>query len=142
MNILLFGESCTGKSSVATILAKELNMKVYSGKDYLRLAKTPQDALTIFKGILENEEDIIFVAAEKEHVSLVTNDMIKILFTAPLEVKKERFAHRFHGNLPKPVEMMLERKHGMFDDYECDLSFDGSTMIETVVSTIRSKLLK
>ena len=32
-----------------------------------------------------------------------------------------------HGNLPKPVEMMLERKHGMFDDGQYHCVYDGTS---------------
>ena len=31
-----------------------------------------------------------------------------------------------HGNLPMPVEKMLERKHGMFDDGKYDFVYDGT----------------
>ena len=30
-----------------------------------------------------------------------------------------------HGNLPAPVEAMLERRHGVFDGGEYDYRFDG-----------------
>ena len=30
-----------------------------------------------------------------------------------------------HGNLPAPVEQMLERKHGLFDSESVDYRFDG-----------------
>lgn len=137
MNVLLFGESCTGKSSVASELETKMDMKVYSGKDYLRLAKNPNDALVLFKDLLRNsEENIIFVSAEKEQVDIVPNEVIKILFTAELKTKKERFSIRFRGNLPKPVEQMLERKHGMFDNYDYDLHFAGGNNIDDVVDSI------
>jgi hypothetical protein len=32
---------------------------------------------------------------------------------------------RMHGNLPAPVEQMLERKHGLFDSEAVDYRFDG-----------------
>ena len=31
-----------------------------------------------------------------------------------------------HGNLPAPIGLMLERKHGMFDSGEYDYRFDGA----------------
>ena len=31
-----------------------------------------------------------------------------------------------HGNLPEPVERMLERKHGMFDKGIYDFCFDST----------------
>jgi hypothetical protein len=43
-----------------------------------------------------------------------------------LETIKERFTARMHGNLPAPVALMLERKHGMFDSGEYDYRFDGA----------------
>lgn len=39
MTIVLFGESCTGKSAVAGFLKKKSKAEVYSGKDDMRLAK-------------------------------------------------------------------------------------------------------
>ena len=35
------------------------------------------------------------------------------------------FKERMHGNLPAPVEQMLERKHGLFDSEAVDYRFDG-----------------
>ncbi|MBQ2324175.1 MAG: hypothetical protein II379_06270, partial [Oscillospiraceae bacterium] len=39
--------------------------------------------------------------------------------------RKERFRSRMRGNLPAPVEKMLESKHGMFDSGDYDYCFDG-----------------
>lgn len=39
MVIALIGESCTGKSTLAGMLKEKLGALVFSGKDYLRLAK-------------------------------------------------------------------------------------------------------
>ncbi len=39
MVIAIFGESCTGKTTLAERLKHALNAEVYAGKDYLRLAK-------------------------------------------------------------------------------------------------------
>lgn len=54
MVIGLFGESCTGKSSVAELLKKQLGAQFYSGKDYLRLVKNPPDAREASRSFLEN----------------------------------------------------------------------------------------
>ncbi|WP_026510773.1 MULTISPECIES: aspartate/glutamate racemase family protein [unclassified Butyrivibrio] len=35
------------------------------------------------------------------------------------------FKERMHGNLPTPVEHMLENKHGMFDTEQADFKYDG-----------------
>lgn len=38
--IAILGNSCTGKSTIAELLAQRLSAEVYSGKDYLRLARS------------------------------------------------------------------------------------------------------
>jgi hypothetical protein len=50
---------------------------------------------------------------------------VRILVSADLDTIKERFKARMHGVLPTPVEKMLERKHGMFDNGTYDYHFDG-----------------
>lgn len=49
MVIALFGDSCTGKSSIAQRLSAHLSAEVYSGKDYLRLAKSESMAEVLFR---------------------------------------------------------------------------------------------
>ncbi len=117
MVIGIIGESCTGKSTLAERLQKELNAEVFSGKDYLRLAKNENIAKTLFRKKLEQTPDshIIYVIAEKEDLALLPDGAIRILVTADLDTIKERFARRMHGNLPAPVATMLEKKHGCFD---------------------------
>ena len=93
------------------------------------MAKTEQEAVRLFKERLGNAvkgESIIYIATEKEQVELLPEETIKILVKADLETIKERFRERMHGNLPMPVEKMLERKHGMFDDGQYDFVFDGT----------------
>lgn len=48
MVIAIIGESCTGKSTLAERLQKRLNAQVFSGKDYLRLAKNEAIAKAMF----------------------------------------------------------------------------------------------
>ncbi len=118
MVIGIIGESCTGKSTLAQRLQTELNAQVFSGKDYLRLAKNENIAKTLFRKKLEDAlkgESVIYVIAEKEHLALLPEGAIRILVTADLDTIKERFARRMHGNLPAPVATMLEKKHGCFD---------------------------
>lgn len=62
--------------------------------------------------------------------------------TADLATIKERFRARMRGNLPAPVEKMLEQKHGMFDhgDYAFRFHSDiGSP--DSFVQNISSALL-
>lgn len=129
MLIAIIGENCVGKSTIAEKIKGTLGAKVYSGKDYLRLEKNPSVALVTFKKILTeavNGENIIYIISEQEHLNLLPNGAKKIVVTTPLSIIKERFKERMHGNLPKPVEVMLENKHGVFDNLECDLKIDSS----------------
>ena len=128
MLIAIIGESCTGKSTLADKLKQDFNAAVYTGKDYLRLAKSPSEAETAFKNLLKNAVcggNVIYVISESEHVSLLPEGCFKILVTAELDVIKQRFAARMRGNLPPPVEVMLERRHGKFDGIQKDYAYDG-----------------
>lgn len=118
MVIGIFGESCTGKSTLAEKLKERLNAEVYTGKDYLRLAKSETAARQAFQEKLREAvqgEHIIYVIAEKEHLPLLPEESVRVLVTADLDTIKARFAQRMRGNLPAPVAAMLEKKHGCFD---------------------------
>ena len=118
MVIGIFGENCVGKSLVAGELKKRLNAQMYTGKDFLRLAKSEAEAKRVFQEKLQAAMDgahVIYVIAEQEHLSLLPEGAVRILVTADLETIKARFAQRMNGTLPAPVAGMLERKHGMFD---------------------------
>ena len=118
MIIGIFGESCTGKSTLAEKIAASIPCEVFTGKDYLRLAKNENIAKEMFRKKLNaavTGENIIYVISEKEHLSLLPEGAFRILVTADLELIKSRFAQRMRGNLPAPVAAMLEKKHGCFD---------------------------
>ena len=118
MVIGIFGESYTGKSTLAAKLKEHINAQIYTGRDYLRLEKNEAAALQSFRTKLReavNGENIIYVISEREHLPLLPDGSIRVLVTADLEVIKTRFAVRMHGNLPAPVAAMLEKKHGSFD---------------------------
>lgn len=124
MVIGIFGESCTGKSTLADKLKEKLNCEVYTGKDYIRLAKNEAIAKKLFEKKLSeavNGENIIYVISEKEHLSLLPDCAFRVLVTADIDLIKERFAQRMRGVLPPPVEMMLQKKHGCFDLEKCDV---------------------
>ena len=125
----IIGENCSGKSTLAEKIKETLGGEIITGKDYLRMAKSESEAVFIFKEKLRRAvsgDNIIYVIAEPEHVKLLPDGAIRILVTADLETIKERFTARMHGNLPAPVALMLERKHGMFDSGEYDYRFDGT----------------
>lgn len=144
MVIGIFGESCTGKSTLAEKLAASLCCEVFTGKDYLRLAKNENIAKILFQKKLAaavHGENIIYVISEKEHLPLLPEGALRILATADLETIKARFAQRMHGNLPVPVAAMLERKHGCFDGEPYDLHvISGETDLDAVVEQIKSRL--
>ena len=139
MLIAIIGENCTGKSTLANKINEKLNAKIYSGKDYLRLDKNPDSAVEKFKLILKdavNNQHVIYLITEKEHLSFLPEGTYKIVLTADLDTIKERFKKRMRGNLPAPVEKMLETKHGLYDDLKCDLRLRCGYDINTVLLSL------
>ena len=140
MVIGIFGESCVGKSTLAEKIAAGFPCEIYTGKDWLRLAKNENIAKVMFRKKLEaavNGENIIYVISEKEHLSLLPEGALRILVTADLEIIKARFARRMRGNLPAPVAAMLEKKHGCFDAEQHDIHVvSGETDLDFVTGEI------
>lgn len=130
MVIGIIGENCSGKSTLAEEIKKTIGAEIITGKDYLRMAKSESEATLLFRAKLQDAMTgghVIYVISEKEHIDLLPDGAIKILVQADLDTIKERFRARMHGNLPAPVEQMLERKHGMFDEGSYDYQFDGKS---------------
>lgn len=139
MLIAIIGESCVGKSTLAEKLKTELNAFVYTGKDYLRLAKNESIARKLFKKKLEESvqgEHIVYVISEPEHLSLLPQGAVRVLMTADLELILERFAQRMRGTLPAPVKGMLEKKHGIFDNTAHEYHIHNNQEIDTVCGRI------
>lgn len=130
MVIGLIGESCTGKSSIGQALKESLNAEIITGKDYLKMAKSRSEAEKKFSEYLIDmqgkPEIVVYVISETDSIGLLPDKAMSVHCKAPLDVIKERFAVRMHGNLPAPVATMLERKHGIFDKGKYDLEFDTS----------------
>ena len=130
MVIGIIGENCSGKSTLAEQLKKTIGAEIITGKDYLRMAKSESEAEALFREKLNSAvagENVIYVISEKEHMRLLPDGAVRILVKADINTIKERFKMRMHGNLPAPVEQMLERKHGMFDSGIYDFQFDGTS---------------
>ena len=144
MVIGIFGESCTGKSTLAEAISACVPCEVITGKDYLRLAKNENMAKALFRKKLDAAMDgahIIYVIAEKEHLALLPEGAVRILVTADLENIKNRFAQRMHGNLPAPVAAMLERKHGCFDAEQHDIHMvSGETDPDEICKIIKERV--
>lgn len=144
MVVGIFGESCTGKSTFAGMLVGRLGAPVYTGKDYLRLAKSESEAKRAFQELLRQspgEEHILYVITEKEHLSLLPEGAVRVLVTAPLELIQERFAKRTGGVLPAPVATMLERKHGLFDREPHEVHIiSGETDLEEACAAVLNRI--
>ena len=140
MVIGIFGESCTGKSTLAEKIAASLPCEVFTGKDYLRLAKNENIAMVMFQKKLTaalTGERIIYVISEKEHLPLLPEGALRILVTADLELIKSRFAQRMRGILPAPVAAMLKKKHGCFDAEPHDIHVvSGETDLDAIVKEL------
>lgn len=139
MVIAIFGESCVGKSTLASALKERLGAEIYTGKDYLRLAKNESIAQKLFRKKLEEAvsgTNLIYVISEKEHLSLLPEGAVRVLMTADLEKILERFAVRMHGNLPVPVKTMLEKKHGCFDTVLHDYHIHDNQNADAVCDAI------
>ena len=143
MVIGIFGESCTGKSTLAEKIAASFPCAVFTGKDYLRLAKNENIAKVLFQKKLNaavNGENVIYVISETEHLPLLPEGALRILVTADLELIKSRFTQRMRGNLPTPVAAMLEKKHGCFDSQPHNIHvISGETDLDAMVELIKSE---
>jgi len=143
MVIGIFGESCTGKSTLAEKISADVPCEVFTGKDYLRLARNESIAKAMFRKKLNaavSGENIIYVISEKEHLSLLPEGTLRILVTADLERIKSRFSQRMRGNLPAPVAAMLEKKHGCFDNEPNDIKvISGETDMDAIVEEVAKR---
>ena len=144
MVIAIFGESCTGKSTLADKLSSAINAEVFTGKDYLRMAKNESIAKVMFQKKLAaavDGEHVVYVISETEHLTLLPEGALRILVSADIELIKSRFAQRMHGSLPAPVATMLEKKHGCFDSVPHDLHVvSGETDPDAIVTQIKASL--
>ena len=142
MLIVIIGENCVGKTTLANKINEKLGATIYAGKDYLRLEKNPSAAAETFKSTLKASltgSNIIYLITEKEHIQLLPEGTFRIVLSAELAVIKERFKARMRGNLPMPVEKMLEAKHGIYDNLDCNLKLDGNYNIEDVLGALSLK---
>ncbi len=129
MLIGVIGENCSGKSTLADEIQKELGGEVVTGRDYLRMAKSESEAVALFREKLKRAvsgENVIYVISEPGQADLLPEGAVRILVSADIDTIKARFRARMRGNLPAPVEQMLERKHGLFDGGVYDYRFDGA----------------
>lgn len=142
MLITIFGESCTGKSTLADKIHQAIGGEIITGNDYLRFAKNKDEARKVFAAKLNDAltgNALIYVVTEKDLLSLVPQGSIRILVSADLATIKERFKERMHGNLPAPVAAMLEKKHGLFNNEPFDIHVEnGTPSVSEVLAMIKN----
>lgn len=100
MVIGIIGENCSGKSTLAEALQKVINAEVITGKDYLRMAKSERDAVSLFKEKLNNAvfgDNIIYVITDSEHVELLPDDAVRILVYADIDTITEKVKRESKG---------------------------------------------
>ena len=143
MLVAIIGENCVGKSSLADRISQTINSCIYTGKDYLRLKKNPSEALECFKTMLKESvegENIIYLITEQDHLALLPDGAVKIVLTADLETIKERFKARMRGNLPLPLEKMLEANHGVYDAIPCDMRLEEGYDVDFVLQELTKRI--
>lgn len=148
MLYIFMGQSCTGKSIVANKVKELTGAEVFTGKDYLRMARDENQAWRLFyeklSKVASNEESsketIIYLITEKAQLDRIVDikDSCKVKFNAPLDTIKSRFAKRMNGNLPQPVEKMLNNQYEEWKFIDGDINVDssGENDIEKIVNLI------
>ena len=63
-------------------------------------------------------------------------ETFKIVLTAKFNAIKESFKQRMKGNLPLPLEKMLESKHGPYDNLECNIKLDSNYNVDEITKFI------
>ena len=70
----IIGENCSGKSTLAEKIMETLGGEIITGKDYLRMAKSESEAVSLFREKLRRAvsgDNIIYVIADPEQVKLL-----------------------------------------------------------------------
>lgn len=133
MLFIFMGQSCTGKSTAAEKMKELVNVEVFSGRDFLRMAKNENEAWKLFyekltKAALNRkpEESVVYIITEIEHLKKIKsiNGLFTVKFTASLEVIKSRFALRMRGKLPPPIEIKLENQFTEWKNEVADMMVD------------------
>lgn len=114
------GPSCTGKSAVADLMKAKYGVQTFAGKDYMRMAKNPEQAWQCFYEKMSEaseqetltEASLVFMVTEIDQLEKVKalKQARIITFTADSEVVKTRFASRMGGNMPAPVAAMIDKQ--------------------------------
>lgn len=133
MLYIFMGPGCSGKSTAADRIRERIGAEVFSGKDYLRLAKNEEEAWRLFQVRLvhaaskdSSEKTILYLVTEPAQLERVLNikDIRKVRFSASFDVIKERFSRRMNGRMPDPVEKMLAKQYAQWEAIQEDFHVD------------------
>ena len=140
MLYIFMGQSCTGKSTVVEKLKELREIEVFTGKDYLRMAKNENEAWNLFyerlsKAALDTDGShppIVYLVTEKDQLDRVGSlkGTYTVKFSASLDTIKARFAQRMRGHLPPPVETMLERQFADWAEVQGDMTVDTTEDVD------------
>lgn len=140
MLYIFMGQSCTGKSTVVEKIQELMEIEVFAGKDYLRMAKNENEAWNLFydklsKAALDTDGShppLVYLVTEKDQLDRVGSlkGAYTVKFSASLDTIKARFAQRMRGHLPPPVEAMLERQFADWEGVQGDMTVDTSEDVD------------
>ena len=137
MLYIFMGQSCSGKSTIVNKVKELANATVFTGKDYLRMAKNENEAWNLFyaklsDAALNKDETVVYVITEQEQLKRISDleGVKKIKFTASLDTIKSRFAERMNGRLAQPVETMLEKQYSEWESIIGDRNVDTTENID------------
>lgn len=143
MVLVFYGPSCSGKSSAARSIAERTGATIWTGKDYLRLAKTEPAAWKEFVRLLARAarssrlslDSIVFVTTDPATLMRHVGDLGTVYwvrFDASLETLAKRFALRIGGSVSPPMRTMLERSR------EATLASPADLLVDSTERTQRS----
>ncbi len=145
MLLLFFGPSCSGKSTIAKIIADKTDVTIWIGKDYLRLDKNEDSAWEIFISKLEeaskekelSSKSIIYVINDitiSKSDFFRNKEIIKVKFIASIKILKKRFSNRIKGKLPPSIANMLEMQLQKTQSAKANLEFDTTQIKADVIA--------
>jgi gluconate kinase len=144
MLLVFFGPSCSGKSTVAKIIAERTTAGLWTGKDYLRLAPNEPEAKKLFMDMLRSAAEkpdlgagsVIHVVTDPGQADsgIVGDKVITVKFTAQPDILQARFRKRTGGQLQPGVAEMLDRQLQKCGTEKAQLKFDTSQMHPEIIA--------
>lgn len=142
MLYILMGQSCTGKSTVANEMKLRIQADVFSGKDYLRMARNENKAWSLFYekliDAIDSDTNLIYLVAEVSDLDRLSQipDSYKYKFNLDLDTIKSRFSSRINGKLPIPVEKMLDIQFYQWNKVISLNNIDSSKPLDDIIKYI------